>query len=61
VVKMPSSEFLRICRDLSTIGDTGACHAQSAHQAAFRALTSAPPLRSGDWSDQGGCSLQHDG
>lgn len=23
IVKMPSSEFARICRDLSSIGDTG--------------------------------------
>lgn len=23
IVKMPSSEFARICKDLSTIGDTG--------------------------------------
>ena len=24
VIKMPSAEFQRICKDLSTIGDTGA-------------------------------------
>jgi proliferating cell nuclear antigen len=23
IVRMPSQEFMRICRDLSTIGDTG--------------------------------------
>lgn len=23
IIKMPSAEFARICRDLSTIGDTG--------------------------------------
>jgi proliferating cell nuclear antigen len=25
IVRMPSSEFSRICKDLSSIGDTGMC------------------------------------
>lgn len=25
IVRMPSAEFARICKDLSTIGDTGSC------------------------------------
>jgi hypothetical protein len=25
IVRMPSSEFSRICKDLSSIGDTGVC------------------------------------
>lgn len=25
IVRMPSAEFARICKDLSTIGDTGRC------------------------------------
>lgn len=31
VIKMPSAEFMRICRDLTSIGDTGTAVAAVCH------------------------------